>query len=72
AYRKKLQLLLFKSRRSGVSSTPLSTTRRPPFPPAVYPSAMPMRPRPAPSSRQASPIDKEMEETLRKLREISK
>ena len=32
AYRKKLQLLLFKSRRSGVSSTPLSTTRRPPFP----------------------------------------
>src|SRR3989344_403959 len=72
AYRKKLQLLFFKSRRGGVSSTPLSTTRHPPFPPASFPSSMPMRPRPAISSRQASPLDKEMEETLRKLREISK
>lgn len=73
-YRQKIQLWLFKRRQGGVSSTPISQQRRPPFPPSSSPPVMPMRrPQMPMQPRQpASGIDKEMEETLRKLREIGK
>ncbi len=72
-FRHKLQLMIFKFRKKGgISSSPM-IMRRPPFPP-MMPSRQPM---PRPRQQQAmpqrkSPLDKEMEETLRKLREISK
>ncbi len=75
-FRKKIQIwwFNFKNRRrtgSG-SSTPPITTSRPPFPPAtrMQPSFRPpQRPQ---QRRPASKLDQEMEETLKKLRDISK
>lgn len=71
-FRKKLRLLLFKSRRAKTpaSSSPL-TMRRPSFPPSSPPQTM-MRTQAQTARRQPTRVDKEMEETLRKLREMSK
>lgn len=66
-FRNKLKLMLFKARRSDVSSSPIM--KRPSFPP----SGPPM-PRPAPtihSQKAKSKIDSEMEDTLRKLKEMT-
>lgn len=66
-FRKKIQLMLFRSRRpSDVSSSPV---RRPPFPPS---SSMPYRPRPPAAPQRKPQVDKEMDETLRKLRDMAK
>jgi hypothetical protein len=79
-FRNKLRVLLFKIRRPGsVSSTPLMM-RRPPFPPSYPGTLRPAPPRQfsqQPPVKQAArpsarPKDDEMEETLRKLRELSK
>jgi len=80
-FRKKLQMLLFKfkNRKSG---KPSGTTRGPPRGPPRFPPAMrrgrppirraPLAARRAPIRRAASKSDKEMDETLKKLREMSK
>lgn len=73
-YRKKLQLWYYRFKnRGGVKSSPI-VTRRPPFPPTALPSATrPFSPSPQPQRRpQPSRLDNEMEETLKKLREMSK
>ncbi len=69
-FRNRIKLWLFKSKKaSGVSSSPM-TIRRPPFPPS---SSSPQRyvQRPMPARKPSQP-DKEMEETLRKLKEMTK
>lgn len=68
-YRRKLQMWFFKTRKSSgnVSSSPI-TPRRPPFSPGMPPTVNRYPARPA----KPSSSDKEMEETLRKLREMSK
>ncbi len=78
-FRKKLQLWFYKLRyRGSVSSSPMMVGR-PPFPPR--PPSAPMnynRPMPAGAPQQAqrpaAPVsrDKDMEETLKKLRDMSK
>ncbi len=72
-YRHKLQLWLFKAKRKGGISTSPAPPRRPPFMPPVMrgrPTGIPQRPQ-APVKRPVSKADAEMEETLRKLREMS-
>ena len=73
-FRHKIQLMIFKFKRRGsVSSAPVMN-RRPPFPP-MLPPRPPMRMRQTPAQiprQQTSKLDKEMEETLKKLREMSK
>ena len=76
-YRKKLQLMFYKfKRKKGGPSSPTSSGRRPPFPPA-RPRAVPMR-RPlvrsatrVPARGRPSRADKEFEETLKKLKDMS-
>ena len=75
-FRKRLQIMLFKSRRAEkpATSTPMMI-RRPPFPPSSGqpPRYGQMRQQPSFARRpSASTGDKDMEETLRKLREMSK
>jgi len=68
-FRRKIQFMLFKARKSGTSSSPVSLRRFPPSspPPGAY------RPHPASSLRKPmSQLDKEMEDTLHKLRDITK
>lgn len=67
-FRHRIKLWLHKKK--GPSSTPI-TVRRPPFPPAGPARMPPTRPAMMPA-RRPSAQDKEMEDTLRKLREMSK
>ncbi|MBU3913346.1 MAG: hypothetical protein KKE50_04595 [Nanoarchaeota archaeon] len=80
-FRNQLRVYLFKLRSGGKSSSVQQT--RPPFPPmSSMPRGMQMRPMPRPgmppssSSRppaqKGSKIDQELEETLKKLKEMSK
>ncbi len=68
-FRNRLKILFFKSRKS--SSTPI-TIRRPPFSPASPPRLMTSPRSASMPSRRPTVQDKEMEDTLRKLREMSK
>lgn len=74
-YRRKIQMFIFKNRKSGQSAnaSPIMI-RRPPFPPSM--PSQSLRPGVRPQSPQVrkpvSQVDKEMDETLRKLREMSK
>lgn len=70
-YRKRLQLWLHRTKKPKSSTAPV-IVRRPPFPPSG-PMRRPEFPatRSAPA-RQPSHIDKEMEETLKKLKEMSR
>lgn len=75
-FRRRLQMMFFKGRRpeQPTGSSPI-LIRRPPFPPSssARGPSYGARPQPAPSTRKpVSQVDKEMEETLRKLREMSK
>lgn len=70
-FRKRLQMLWFKFRkRRSAAATPI-VMRRPPFPPAGAQRAPQYR-APAQPVRRSSPADKEMEETLKKLKEMAK
>ncbi len=72
-YRRKIQMFIFKNRKTGQSSSasPIMI-RRPPFPPSSPGRPLPTT-RPQPQARRpVSQVDKDMEETLRKLREMSK
>lgn len=80
-FRKKLQVLKFKfkKRKGGIKTSPAHPKRPPSFGPPIRPMSQRPRPVGAPPARQPRPqrkrpskIDKEMEETLRKLREIGK
>lgn len=81
--RNKLKMMLFKSRNKGTSSSgpgrPTPPGTRPPFPPfrgpMPYPRAQPrvIQPSSVPQMRRPSTNkDKEMEETMAKLKEMSK
>ena len=78
-FRDKIKLALFK-RKSGGAPAPsrgIPPGRRPPFPPRRGPIPMrgsrPIRRAPAmPQRRQASKTDKELDDTMRKLKEMSK
>lgn len=71
-YRKKLQMRFHRGRRPETSSSPVVISR-PPFPPSSPVARYNVRPQPMVQARRPlSQTDKEMEETLRKLREISK
>lgn len=82
-FRHRIQMWRF-SRKSGVSSSPVSRPRSPPSSPAPY-RPMPQRPiqrqimsspRPVPSQtsiqQKAKPLNKDYEDTLKKLKEMSK
>ncbi|PIN90764.1 hypothetical protein COU60_00270 [Candidatus Pacearchaeota archaeon CG10_big_fil_rev_8_21_14_0_10_34_76] len=78
-FRRKLQVWWFKfKRRGGIKSSP-TTPRRPPFQPPilrrqVQPQNRPGQPQArssTPQNRPVSKLDQEMEETLRKLKEMS-
>lgn len=71
-YRKQLQLWYYGFSNRGKSSPVV--TRRPPFPPASFqPANRPFSPQPQIRRPQPpSHLDKEMEDTLKKLREMSK
>ncbi|MCH7568173.1 MAG: hypothetical protein IIA87_02015 [Nanoarchaeota archaeon] len=71
-YRNKLRLFLFKFK-GRKRRPPVPGARRPPFPPAYGPPIrrIPQRTSP-PVRRPASKTDKELDETLKKLREMSK
>lgn len=72
-YRKRLQMMFHKGRRDTSSTSSPIMIRRPPFPPATAPARYGVRPQPAQQTRRPqSQTDKEMEETLKKLREMSK
>ncbi|MEK6899339.1 MAG: hypothetical protein AABW79_04560 [Nanoarchaeota archaeon] len=72
-YRKKLQLWYFKFRNRGGLKSSQVITRRPPFPPMLPSQTRPYAPVSSqPQRRAPSRLDKEMEETLKKLREIGK
>ena len=72
-YRKKLQMMFHKGRRPETSSSSPIMVRRPSFPPSSPAQSYGVRPQPAAQARRpTSQVDKEMEETLRKLREMSK
>ncbi len=78
-FRNQLKVWLFK-RESGFSKSPLSQESRPPMPPSNQGlMSMPRRILPNPSSRPISPMqrrpfpkDRELDETLRKLKDMSK
>jgi len=67
-FRNRIQIWLAKFKKGKASSAPI-ITRRPPFPP--MPPAY-SRPQMSATRRPASNVDKEMEETMRKLKEMSK
>lgn len=74
-YRKKLQMMFHKGRRPDASSASPIMIHRPSFPPSSPSSASRYGVRPQPATQARKPLsqtDKEMEETLRKLREMSK
>ncbi len=81
--RNKLKMILFKSRNKGPSSSgptrPMPPGSRPPFPPfrgpMPYPRAQPRVIQPSSTQQMRRPStnkDKEMEETMAKLKEMSK
>ena len=79
-FRNRLRVLLFRFR-GGVKKGPVTTTRPPFLPPRGVPVGlrrpvsriMPTtRPIPRPALKQTSKADKELEETLKKLKEMSK
>lgn len=65
-FRNRLQLWIAKFKKGKASSAPI-ISRRPPFPPSspTYPRTLPVR-------RPSTGVDKDMEETMKKLREMSK
>ncbi|MEK6820396.1 MAG: hypothetical protein AABX71_01675 [Nanoarchaeota archaeon] len=70
-FRNRIRLWLFKLRREGRGASQI--TRRPPFPPAGVPAGLRrMLPSPMPRAREKTKTEKELEETLNKLREIGK
>ena len=70
-FRKRMTLMLHRAKRPSVTATPM-TMRRPPFPPSTSQYRYPAQRQALPPRRQPSPGDKEMEETLHKLKEMSK
>ena len=81
-FRNQLKLWLFK-RDSGFSKSPVTSQGRPPFPPAGQRPMMPMlrrmmpgqpmpRPNPAMMRRPPFPKDRELDDTLKKLKDMSK
>jgi len=84
-YRKKLQLIIYKlKKKKGSSSSSAISGRRPPFPPAVGGTRIPIKKqiprrvnvegmsRKPMSTRKVSRTDKDFEDTLRKLKDMSK
>jgi len=75
-FRNRLRVFLFKSR-GGVKSSGVTMTRPPFIPPSAMPTGLrrmipPMSRAPIRQVRPATRTDKELEETLRKLKEMSK
>jgi hypothetical protein len=78
-FRNQLKIWIFK-RDSGLSKSSVSSQARPPFPPSAQrPMMLPRRiipgqpmPRPTGMMRRPFPKDKELDETLKKLKDMSK
>jgi hypothetical protein len=79
-FRNRLKVMLFKAK-GGFKKSPVTTTRPPFLPPSGVPAGLrrpTMMPRPMPARaiprtiKTASKTDKELEETLKKLKEMSK
>lgn len=70
-YRKNIQMIIFK-RKPSSTSTPIVMNRPPYTPPSMRRPVQQYSRQPVQARRQPSQIDKDMEETLRKLREMSK
>jgi len=74
-YRNKVRVWVYKIRGKAVTKPMPAKSYTPALPPRTIPLGMPrpMIPRPSPApARPTAPKDREMEETLRKLREMSK